>query len=273
MSDRFLTAICLFLIQFGRRRRRSSPRTRRPRHAALKREHLLETRPVGHGRLQDRDEPPRRELGVDEVVGQVGAPLIEPGAVEDVIAWGLPGVEQIAIGVMLVLLAPRIAPVVEDLAAEEMPPDAPGVTVLARHHHLLAHLDGVQVDNLEGDVIDLRLESQGGLRQFLKVVEAGGQEAQSEQARLQAARHAADEGPRARPAQEKLLSDFETTTSEPLMAVKKLVERRVAMRRRDGRLRRHLADQSVFPSRRERAAVNGGWRYHAAPADEGAEAT
>src|SRR5208283_5627769 len=76
--------------------------------AALQRKHLLEPRPVADRQLEHVDEPARRELGVDEVVGQVGAPLIEPSAVEDVIAWGLPGV---AIGVMLVLLAPRIAPV------------------------------------------------------------------------------------------------------------------------------------------------------------------
>ena len=77
---------------------------------------------------------------------------------------------------MLVLLAPRIAPVVEESGCRGDAARPPSVPVAAGHHHLLAHLDGVQVDNLEGDVIDLRLESQGGLRQFLKVVEAGGQE-------------------------------------------------------------------------------------------------
>src|ERR1700751_5790533 len=135
--------------------RRSSPRTRRLRHAALECEHLLEKRPVGHGCLQNRDEPPWREFGVDEVVRKVGAPLIKPGAIEDVVTRGLPGVEQISVGVMLVLLAPRIAPVIEDMTAEEMAPDAPGVAVATSHHDLLAHLDRVQVDHFEGNVIDL----------------------------------------------------------------------------------------------------------------------
>ena len=61
---------------------------------------------------------------------------------------------------MLVLLAPGIAPVVEDLAAEEMPADAPGVAVAICHHDLLAHLDRVEIDDFEGDVIDLGFERQ-----------------------------------------------------------------------------------------------------------------
>src|SRR5271166_101056 len=71
--------------------------------------------------LSHVEEPARREPGVDEVVGQVGAPLIETGPVEHVIAGRLGGVEQVSVGVVLVLLAPGIAPVVEDLAAEQMP--------------------------------------------------------------------------------------------------------------------------------------------------------
>jgi hypothetical protein len=56
--------------------------------------------------------------------GQVEAPLIESGPIQDVIARRLPGIEQLAIRKMLVLLPPRIAPIVEDLAAEEVVPDA-----------------------------------------------------------------------------------------------------------------------------------------------------
>ena len=108
--------------------------------------------------MSTEEEPPRRESRVDEVVRQIWTPLIEPGAVEHVVAGRLRCVEQVAVGIVLVLLAPRIAPIVENLAAEQMAADAPCVPVVRRHHHLLAHLDCVEVDHLEGDVIDLRFE-------------------------------------------------------------------------------------------------------------------
>ena len=60
---------------------------------------------------------------------------------------------------MLVLLAPGVAPVVEDLAAEQVPADAPGVAVALRHQDLLAHLHRIEIDHFEGDVVDLRFEA------------------------------------------------------------------------------------------------------------------
>src|SRR5271165_3523184 len=42
-----------------------------------------------------------------------------------------------------------------------MPADAPGMPVALRHHDLLAHLHRVEVDDLEGDMIDLRFEAGG----------------------------------------------------------------------------------------------------------------
>jgi hypothetical protein len=88
------------------------PRAGGLRDAVLENEDLLQPRPVAHGGLEDSEQPARREPGVDEVVRQVGTPLIEPGTIQDVIARRLPGIEQVAVGVMLVLLPPRIAPVV-----------------------------------------------------------------------------------------------------------------------------------------------------------------
>src|ERR1700735_1417424 len=129
------------------------------RYAAFQRKHLLEPRPVADRQLENVEEPARRELGVDEVVRQVRAPLIETGPVEHVIAGRLGGVEQVSVGIVLVLLAPGIAPVAEDLAAEQVPPDAPGMPVALRHQNLLAHLHRIEVDDLEGDVIDLRFEA------------------------------------------------------------------------------------------------------------------
>ena len=40
-----------------------------------------------------------------------------------------------------------------------MPADAPGVAVALRHQDLLAHLHRIEIDDLEGDVIDLRFEA------------------------------------------------------------------------------------------------------------------
>ena len=74
------------------------------------------------------------------------------------IASRLARIEDVAIGVVLVLLAPGVAPVVEDLAAEKMPADAPGMPVAPCHHDLLTHLDRVQVDHFKRNVIDLGFE-------------------------------------------------------------------------------------------------------------------
>src|SRR5271166_3540088 len=118
----------------------SPPWAGRLRDAALQRKHLFEPRPVADRQLEHVEEPAGRELGVDEVVGQDGPPLIETCPVKHVVAGQLGGVEQVSVSVMLVLLTPGIAPVVEDLAAEQMPADAPGVAVALRHQDLLAHL-------------------------------------------------------------------------------------------------------------------------------------
>src|SRR5208283_3831685 len=81
----------------------SSPWAGRPRDAAFQRKHLLEPRPVADRELEHVEEPARRELGVDEVLGQVGTPLIEPGPVEHGIAWRLGGDEHVSDSVDLVL--------------------------------------------------------------------------------------------------------------------------------------------------------------------------
>src|SRR5580704_12076341 len=117
----------------------SPPCAGRLRDAALQRKHLFEPWPVAYRQLEHVEEPAGRELGVDEVVGQVGPPLIETCPVKHMVAGRLGGVEQVSVSVMFVLLTPGIAPVVEDLAAQQMPADAPGVAVALRHQDLLAH--------------------------------------------------------------------------------------------------------------------------------------
>ena len=59
---------------------------------------------------------------------------------------------------------------------------------------------------------------------------------------------------------------------EPLVAGKEPVELSLPLRRSHYRLRRHLADQRVFPARCQSAAMDGGRRNDPAAADEGAEA-
>jgi hypothetical protein len=126
--------------------------------------------------------------------GRSGPHWIEPGAIEHVIACRLPVVEQVAVRVMLMLLAPRIAPVVEDLTAEEMSSHAPGVTVLARHQHLLAHFDGVQVDDLESDVIDLRFKPQCDEQRMMVPWLAASVESHESADRVPSGRHMTSDG-------------------------------------------------------------------------------
>lgn len=82
-------------------------------------------------------------------------PLIEPLAVHQMIPGWLRRIEQIAIRVMFVLLAPRIAPIIENLTSEQVPADAPGMTISIRHHDPLPHLYRVEIYDLEGYMIDL----------------------------------------------------------------------------------------------------------------------
>ena len=60
---------------------------------------------------------------------------------------------------MLVLLAPWVSPIVEDLAPEEVASDPPRMAITIGQHDLLAHFHGIEIDDLECDVIRLGLES------------------------------------------------------------------------------------------------------------------
>ena len=60
--------------------------------------------------------------------------------------------EHVAVAVVLMLAAPRVLPVIEDLAAQQVTADAPGMLPSAVLHHLLSHPDGVGIDHLEGAV-------------------------------------------------------------------------------------------------------------------------
>jgi len=93
--------------------------------------------------------------------GRSGPPLVETFAVHQVIARRLRRVEQVAVSMVLVLLAPGIAPIIEDLAAKQVTAHPPGMAVAFRHQHLLTHFHRVEVDDLEGHMVDLRFHSHG----------------------------------------------------------------------------------------------------------------
>src|SRR5215831_9477428 len=89
----------------------------RLRQAAFERQHLLEARPILHGCLKDGPQPAWRHSRVNEVIGQIWTPLVKAVTIQEVVARLLGGIEQIAIGVVLMLLTPWIPPIVKYLAA------------------------------------------------------------------------------------------------------------------------------------------------------------
>src|SRR5216684_7841299 len=93
----------------------------------------------------------------DEALGRALAPLrLEAllGA-QQVAAVG--GVQPVGIGPALVHAAPRVGPVVVDLAAQQMAADAPHVLVLAEPLDMRVVLeDGINVLRLVGDMVQSR---------------------------------------------------------------------------------------------------------------------
>src|SRR5271157_3153645 len=58
------------------------------------------------------------------------------------------GSKHITVAVMFMLVAPGIAPIIEDLAAENVPSDPPGMVPSAFPKNSLSHANGVSVDDL-----------------------------------------------------------------------------------------------------------------------------
>src|SRR5438876_3563647 len=82
----------------------------------------------------------------DELLRRVLAPLADERLLGGEQRARRARVQPIGVGPALVHAAPRIAPVVVDLAAEQMPPDAPHVLVLAEARDvLMVREDGVDV--------------------------------------------------------------------------------------------------------------------------------
>src|ERR1700751_4290989 len=96
------------------------PLTTRFRKALLESHHPLKMRFVLDGHFQHAPEagggPPRG----DKIVPEIPPPLIKPLAVHQMISGGLRGIEQVAVGIVFVLLAPGVAPVIENLASKQV---------------------------------------------------------------------------------------------------------------------------------------------------------
>src|SRR5208337_3021127 len=84
-----------------------------------------------------------------EARGHHLTPLRHPRAARRMDAGRLVGGEEIAVAIVLVLVLPGVLPVVEDLAAQKVPPHAPGVLPSPVAQQAIAHADGVRIDELE----------------------------------------------------------------------------------------------------------------------------
>src|SRR6267143_4266590 len=94
----------------------------------------------------------------DEFLGHRFAPLGAQSFLRRKELGAMARVEHVGIGPMLVHPAPRILPVVVDLAAEDVPPDAPHVLVLAGLAQVLvAEHDVIDALHFERQVIQSRL--------------------------------------------------------------------------------------------------------------------
>src|SRR4051812_44275359 len=91
---------------------------------------------------------------VDELFRRPFAPLRDEGFLDRDKVRAVGEVEAVAVSPVLVHAAPRIGPIVIDLAAEHMPPDAPHVLVVAELLEIVvAHADVVDVLHLERQVV------------------------------------------------------------------------------------------------------------------------
>src|SRR2546426_7051850 len=102
--------------------------------------------------------PGLRDCVGDEFLGHRLAPLRAQSFLRRQQLGAMARVEHVGVGPVLVHPAPRILPVVVDLAAEDVPPDAPHVLVLARLLEVLvAEHDVVDALHFEREVIQSRL--------------------------------------------------------------------------------------------------------------------
>src|SRR4029450_6301661 len=93
-------------------------------------------------------------LSGKEIRRHRGSPLLEFVEAEGSGAHGRAVVDEVAVGPVLDLVAERIAPVVEDLAALDVAADAPRMLVAARLQVLAALDDVVEINDLVRAVVE-----------------------------------------------------------------------------------------------------------------------
>src|ERR1700722_7792219 len=96
------------------------PLTTRFREALLESHHSLEMRFVLDGHFQHAPEAAGGHPRVDKIVRKIRPPLIKPLAIHQMVSGGLRGIEQVTAGIVFVLLAPGVAPVIENLAPKQV---------------------------------------------------------------------------------------------------------------------------------------------------------
>src|SRR5579863_9603554 len=93
---------------------------------------------------------PSRAGVVDELFRRLLAPLRHQSFVDRNEIGAVGKIETVAVRPMLMDAAPRIGPIVVDLAAENMAADTPHVLVTEFLQIVVAHADVVDVRHLEG---------------------------------------------------------------------------------------------------------------------------
>src|SRR5271165_3725926 len=101
---------------------------------------------------EQAEESPDRQLGPAEACRHALPPLCHGLRAGPLNSHFLFGGKHIAVAVMFVFVTPGVLPIIEDLTAENVPSDPPGMfpSVLAKD--FLAHAHGVSVDDLIGAV-------------------------------------------------------------------------------------------------------------------------
>src|SRR5208283_5396936 len=98
-------------------------------------------------------------VGPREAFRHQWAPLRHGFAADRVNLGGAFAGESVPVAIMLVLGAKWIFPVIEDLASQNMPADAPRMTPSAAVQDTLAHADRIRIDDLVGAVSVAGLET------------------------------------------------------------------------------------------------------------------
>lgn len=95
-----------------------------------------------------------RRDGTAKGLRHIGTPLAYAAKPDRVVTGGGAGVQLIAVGPVLVNVPPRIAPIVEHLAAQEVSTDSPFRCPVPRREEFAPRVDVINVAHFPGEVIE-----------------------------------------------------------------------------------------------------------------------